>query len=86
MLADASVSQEASQNTRTQKYVMGKRVDETFVPEQASVKRDYLILLEYAAKESEKSEDALEMSSLKDALANLHASVILQEDPSALLR
>ncbi|WP_307389686.1 lactate dehydrogenase [Pseudomonas cedrina] len=86
MLADASVSQEASQETRTQKYVMGKRVDETFVPAQASVKRDYLVLLEYAAEESEKSKDSLETSSLKDALANLHASVILQEDPSALVR
>ena len=86
MLADASVSQLASQNTRTQKYVMGKQVDETFVPEQASVKRDYLVLLEDAAKEREKSENALETSSLKEALANLQASVILQEDPSALVR
>jgi hypothetical protein len=86
LLTHASVSQEASQNTRTQKYVMGKRVDETFVPKEASAKRDYLVLLEYAAKESKKSKDALEESTVKDALANMHASVLLQEDPAALSR
>jgi len=86
LLSNASVSQEASQETRTQKYVMGKLVDETFVPRQAAVKRDYLVLLEYAAKESKKSKDALEESTLKDALANMHDAVILQEDPSKLVR
>lgn len=85
-LTSASVSQEASQNTHTQKYVMGKLVDETTVPRQSSVKRDYLVLLEHAAKESKKSKDALEEPTLKDALAKMHASVILQDDPSALLR
>ena len=86
LLTHASVSQEASQNTHTQKYVMGKLVDETVVPKESSVKRDYLVLLEYAAKESRKSKDGLEESTLKDALAKMHASVMLQEDPSALLR
>lgn len=86
LLTHASVSQEASQNTRTQKYVMGKLVDETVVPKESSVKRDYLVLLEYAAKESKKSKDGQEESTLKDALAKMHASVMLQEDPSALLR
>ncbi|WP_397454872.1 lactate dehydrogenase [Pseudomonas lurida] len=86
LLSNASVSQEASQETRTQKYVMGKLVDETFVPRQAAVKRDYLVLLEYAAKESKKSKDALEESTLKDALSNMHDAVILQEDPSKLVR
>ncbi|WLI05492.1 lactate dehydrogenase [Pseudomonas sp. FP597] len=84
LLTNASVSQEASQTTRTQKYVLGKRVDESFVPKQASAQRDYLVLLEYAAKESRKSKDALQESTLKDALTTLHESVMLQEDPSAL--
>jgi hypothetical protein len=86
LLTHASVSQEASQNTRTQKYVMGKLVDETYVPTQAAVKRDYLVLLEYAANASKKSKDALEESTLKDALANMHDSVMLQQEPSALVR
>ena len=86
LLVNASVEQSASQNTRTQKYVMGKLTEDTTVPKEASVKRDYLVLLEYAAKESKKSKDALQDSTLKDALAELHASVMLQEDPSALVR
>ncbi len=86
LLTNASVSQEASQSTRTQKYVLGKLVDETFVPKQASVQRDYLVLLEYAATQSKKSKDALQESTMKDALANMHESVMLQEDPSALIR
>ncbi|MFL1532714.1 MULTISPECIES: lactate dehydrogenase [Pseudomonas] len=86
LLVNASVEQSASQNTRTQKYVMGKLTEDTTVPKDASVKRDYLVLLEYAAKESKKSKDALQASTLKDALADLHASVMLQEDPSALVR
>ncbi len=86
LLTNASVAQSASQNTHTQKYVMGKRVEDTTVPKQASIQRDYLVLLQYAAKESQKSRDALDESTLKDALANMHASVMLQNDPSALIR
>lgn len=86
VLTNASVAQSASQNTHTQKYVMGKLVEDTTVPKQASVQRDYLVLLEYAAKESKKSKDALEESTVKDALANMHASVMLQNDPGALIR
>ncbi|KRP61752.1 lactate dehydrogenase [Pseudomonas trivialis] len=86
MLTHASVSQSASQDTRTQKYVMGKQVDETFVPRHASARRDYVSLLEHAARESNKSRQALEESTLKEALANMHASVLLQEDPSSLSR
>lgn len=86
LLASATLDQSASQNTRTQQYVMGKLVEDTTVPKEASVKRDYLVLLEYAAKESKKSKDALEESTVKEALASLHASVMLQEDPSALAR
>ncbi|MEB2626814.1 lactate dehydrogenase, partial [Pseudomonas sp. YuFO8] len=86
LLARATLDQSASQNTRTQQYVMGKLVEDTTVPKEASVKRDYLVLLEYAAKESKKSKDALEESTVKEALASLHASVMLQEDPSALAR
>ncbi|WP_455885158.1 lactate dehydrogenase [Pseudomonas spelaei] len=85
-LINASVSQEASQVTRTQKYVLGKLVDETFVPKQASVSHDYVVLLEYAATESKKSKDALEEATLKDALAKMHESVMLQQDPTALTR
>ncbi|WP_426108644.1 lactate dehydrogenase [Pseudomonas sp. TWR1-1-4] len=86
LLASATLDQSASQNTRTQQYVMGKLVEDTTVPKEASVKRDYLVLLEYAAKESKKSKDALEESTVKEALVSLHASVMLQEDPSALAR
>lgn len=86
LLVNASVEQSASQNARTQTYMMGKLTDDTTVPKEASVKRDYLVLLEYAAKESKKSKDALQDSTLKDTLADLHASVMLQEDPSALVR
>jgi len=86
LLASATLDQSASQNTRTQQYVTGKLVEDTTVPKEASVKRDYLVLLEYAAKESKKSKDALEESTVKEALANLHALVLLQEDPYALAR
>ncbi len=86
MLTRASVSQSASQDTRTQKYVMGKQVDETFVPRHASARRDYVTLLEHAARESNKSREALEEPTLKEALAHMHAAVLLQEDPSALSR
>jgi len=84
LLSNASVTQTASQNTRTQKYVMGKLVDDKTVPKEATIKRDYLVLLEFAARESKKSKDALEVSSLKDALENMHQSVMLQDDPDAL--
>lgn len=86
LLASATLDQSASQNTRTQQYVMGKLVEDTTVPKEESVKRDYRVLLEYAAKESKKSKDALEEFTVKDALASLYASVMLQEEPSALLR
>jgi len=85
-LASASVSQTAVQNTHTQKYVMAKLVEDTVVPKEGSSRRDYLALLEHAAQESKKSKDALEQSTLKDALASLHDSVMLQEDPSVLQR
>ena len=86
LLASATLDQSASQSTRTQQYMMGKLVEDTTVPKEASVKRDYLVLLEYAAKESKKSKDALEESTVNEALASLHASVMLHEDPSALAR
>ncbi|SED72412.1 lactate dehydrogenase [Pseudomonas costantinii] len=85
-LARASVTQAAVQNTHTQKYVMAQLVEDTVVPKEGSSKRDYLVLLEHAAKESKKSKDALEQSTLKDALANMHDSVMLQDDPDVLMR
>lgn len=85
-LTNASVTQSASQNTHTQKYVMAKLVEDTVVPKEGSSKRDYLTLLEHAAKESKKSKDALEQSALKDALAKMHDSVMLQDDPDVLMR
>lgn len=85
-LANASVTQTASQNTHTQKYVMAKQVEDTVVPKESASRRDYLALLERAAQESKKSRDALEQSTLKNALANLHDSVMLQEDPDVLMR
>ncbi|WP_230150293.1 lactate dehydrogenase [Pseudomonas brassicacearum] len=85
-LTRAFVTQNASQDTRTQQYVMGKMVEETVVPKDASTSRSHLVLLEYAAKESKKTKDAQEQSLLKEALATLHNSVLLQENPSALVR
>ncbi|MDY7531263.1 lactate dehydrogenase [Pseudomonas sp. Bout1] len=82
-LTNASVDQSASQNTRTQRYEMGMLVKDTVVPNQASSHRDYLVLLEYAAREGEKAQGADE-TILKDALANMHQWVLLQDDPSAL--
>ncbi|MEA3172018.1 MAG: hypothetical protein QOI97_4966 [Pseudomonas sp.] len=85
-LASASVSQTAVQSTHTQKYVMAKLVEDTVVPKEGASKRDYLALLEHAAQASKKSKDALEQSTLKDALASMHDSVMLQQDPAALQR
>jgi hypothetical protein len=85
-LTHASVSQSASQNTHTQKYVMANLVEDSVVPKEGSSKRDYLTLLEHAAKESKKSKDALEQSTLKNALAQMHDSVMLQDDPDVLMR
>lgn len=56
------------------------------VPKEGASKRDYLALLEHAAQASKKSKDALEPSTLKDALASMHDSVMLQQDPAALQR
>ncbi|WP_178123093.1 hypothetical protein [Pseudomonas sp. S35] len=48
---------------------MGKLVDERVVPKAASTQRHDLVVLE---------------STLTDALANMHVSVMLQQAPSAL--
>lgn len=85
-LTHASVTQSASQNTHTQKYVMANLVEDTVVLKEGSSKRDYLALLEHAAKESKKSKDALEQSTLKNALATMHDAVMLQDDPDVLMR
>lgn len=85
-LTRASVTQVASQNTHTQKYVMANLVEDTVVPKDGSSKRDYLALLEHAGRESKKSKDALEQSTLKDALVKMHDSVLLQDDPDVLTR
>lgn len=85
-LTRASVTQSASQNTHTQKYVMANLVEDTVVPKEGSSERDYLALLEHAGRESKKSKDALEQSTLKDALAKMHDSVLLQDDPDVLMR
>ena len=85
-LTRASVTQSASQNTHTQKYVMANLVEDTVVPKEGSSKRDYLALLEHAGRESKKSKDALEQSTLKDALVKMHDSVLLQDDPDVLTR
>ena len=85
-LTRASVTQSASQNTHTQKYVMAKLVEDTVVPKEGSSERGYLALLEHAGRESKKSKDALEQSTLKDALAKMHDSVLLQDDPDVLMR
>lgn len=81
-LASASVTQSASQNTRTQKYVMAQLVEDTAVPKEGSSKRDYLALLEHAAQASKNARDTREQS----ALANMHDSILLQDDPNALIR
>ena len=65
---------------------MGKMIEERVVPKEASTSRSHLALLKYATKESKKSKDAQEQSLLKEALATLHSSVLLQENPSALVR
>lgn len=85
-LTRASVTQAASQNTHTQKYVMANLVEDTVVPKDGSSKRDYLALLEHAGRESKKSKDVLEQSMLKDALTKMQDSVLLQDDPDALMR
>jgi hypothetical protein len=85
-LTRASVTQSASQNTHTQKYVMANLVEDTVVPKEGSSERGYLALLEHAGRESKKSKDALEQSTLKDALAKMHDSVLLQDDPDVLMR
>lgn len=85
-LVKAAVAQTASQNTRTQQYVMGQLVDDVSLPKEASSKHDYVTLLEYAARESRKSKDALEAFTLNEALANMHPSVMLQSDPAGLTR
>ncbi|MCS4250146.1 hypothetical protein M2394_004492 [Pseudomonas sp. BIGb0164] len=84
-LASASVSQSAVQNTRTQKYEMAQLVSDTVEPKDGSSKRDYLALLEHAAKEVKKSKDALEQSTLKDALAAMQGSVLLHDYPAVLM-
>lgn len=85
-LASASVSQSAVQNTRTQKYEMAQLMSDTVVPKEGSSKRDYLALLEHAAQEVKKSKDALEQSTLKDALAAMQDSVLLKDYPAVLMR
>lgn len=85
-LSNASVTQTAVQNTHTQKYVMAKLVEDTVVPREGSSRRDYLALLEHAAQESRKSKDALQQSTVRDALENMHDSVMLQDDPAVLMR
>jgi len=84
-LASASVSQSAVQNTRTQKYEMAQLVSDAVEPKEGSSKRDYLALLEHAAKEVKKSKDALEQSTLKDALAAMQGSVLLHDYPAVLM-
>ncbi|MGY2684199.1 hypothetical protein ACVWVZ_003533 [Pseudomonas tolaasii] len=84
-LASASVSQSAVQNTRTQKYEMAQLVSDTVVPKDGSSKRDYLALLEHAAQAVEKSKDAREQSTLKDALAAMQDSVLLHDYPAVLM-
>ncbi|MDY0832785.1 lactate dehydrogenase [Pseudomonas sp. SED1] len=84
-LTNASVDQSASQITRTQRYEMGILVKDTVAPNQASSHRDYLVLLEYAAREGKKAQGADE-TILKDALANMHQLVLLQDDPTVLPR
>lgn len=84
-LTNASVDQSASQNTRTQRYEMANLVKDTLEPNQASSHRDYLILLEYAAREGKRVQGADE-TILKGALANMHQGVLLQDDPGALPR
>jgi hypothetical protein len=85
LLTNASVDQSASQNTRTQRYEMGILVKDSVAPNQASSHRDYLVLLEYAAREGKKAQGADE-TILKDALANMHQWVLLQDDPTVLPR
>ena len=85
LLTNASVDQSASQNTRTQRYEMGILVKDSVAPNQASSHRDYLVLLEYAAREGKKAQGADE-TILKDALANMHQWVLLQDDPTVLAR
>lgn len=85
-LTGASVTQQASQNTHTQQYVMAKLVEETDVPKAGAITRDYVALLEQAAQASRASKAALQASTLNTALNTLHANVMLQGDPSALVR
>lgn len=82
-LTNASVDQSESQNTRTQRYEMARLVKDSVVPNEATGHRDYLVLLEYAAREGKSAKGADE-TILKDALANMHQWALLQDDPSAL--
>ena len=77
------MDQSASQNTRTQRYEMARLVNDSVVPNEATSHRDYLVLLEYAAREGKSAKGADE-TILKDALANMHQWALLQHDPSAL--
>ncbi|MGZ0717040.1 lactate dehydrogenase [Pseudomonas palleroniana] len=76
-LASASVTQSAVQNTRTQKYVMAQLVEDSVVPREGSSRRNYLALLEHAARASKKSQEIP---------AGLQDSILLQDDPAVIAR
>lgn len=83
-LVNASLTQSASQNTRTQKYVLAMLEETTVTPYQVSKERSYLALLQAAAKESKKSSTGVESFSTRRALDAMHEKVLLQTNPSKL--
>ncbi len=82
-LAQASVTQSASQSTHQAKYIMGKLVEETTTPYARSGTRNLLGLLKPFEDEG-RALTRQRRSEWEQTLSSIHAGMGLQSDPSRI--
>jgi hypothetical protein len=83
-LVEASLSQSATQTTRTRKYVMGELESDIYTPKEVTKSKNMLGMIEAALQRDRDSRQMSGKSTLLDDMKELHSKILLQPNPSLI--
>lgn len=83
-LVEASLSQSATQTTRTRKYVLGELESDIYTPKEVSKSKNMLSLIQAAVQRDTESRRMSGKSTLLDDMKDFHSKILLQPNPSLI--
>lgn len=83
-LVEASLTQSATQTTRTQKYLLGELQSDIYTPKSVSTSKNMLSIIEAAVDRDTASRRMSGKSTLADDIKDIHSKIFLQPNPSLI--